>query len=61
MYTYIYIYIYIYMYIYIYIYKLCMSCIKKSIYISITRHLLLNELYFGFFQRLKEGLEETEI
>ena len=36
-----------------------------SVDISKTRHLLLNELYFGFFQTFEdsilEGLEETEI
>ena len=46
-----------------YIYKPCMSVFNVNIYIYIyiyiskIRHLLLNELYFGFF----EGLKETEI
>ena len=44
---YIYTYIYIYKYIYIYIY----------IYISKIRHLLLNKLYFGFFQTFEDSIK----
>ena len=62
MYVYIYIYIYIYLYIYvcIYIYIYIYIYIHIHIYvcmyvcISKTRHLLLNELYFGFFQTFED-------
>ena len=51
-YIYIHIYIYICMYIYIYIYTYTYICMYVCI--SKTRHLLLNELYFGFFQTFED-------
>ena len=53
----IYINTYIYIYIYIsYICKLCMSMFNVNIYIK-NRHLLLNELYFGFFQTFEDSIK----